>query len=314
MLKIVVVGAGNHSQRNHLPSLARYVVQFPGEIELVALCDLRQEHAAAMADRYGFARSYTDLNKMLEQETPDACIAITPIPVTVPVASTVICAGVPLLMEKPPGATVEEARSFVKLAKATDVPVMVSMNRRFDPALSAALAWKGAHPIAYVRGTIVRHQRREPEFMTGTAIHPLDAMRAIAGDVRDFETDLREVNGVCWYVVHLVFESGAMGVLEVLPDAGMLAEYYEIFGAGYRLLVQMGEVDAGRARCWENGQLVMTRDPASSEPDFVRNGAFGETAAFIAAIANGGAMYPSPAQVLQSVELCHSIEARWRES
>lgn len=149
--------------------------------------------------------------------------------------------------------------------------------------------------------------------MTGTAIHPLDAMRAIAGDVRDFEADVCNVNGVRWYVVHLSFESGAMGVLEVLPDAGTEAEWYEIFGDDYRMVVQVGEIDAGRVCCWEGGQLVMRRDPAQDEPDFVRNGAYGETTAFISALAEGSTMYPSPAQVLQSVELCHAVEDQWRK-
>ena len=313
MLNLVVIGAGSHSQRNHLPALARYVEEHPGRIELAALCDLVRERAIEMAGRYGFARVYADLDEMLEHEKPDGCIAITPIPVTAQVASRAIRAGVPLLMEKPPGATVEEARSVANLAEATGVPVMVSMNRRFDPALSAALEWKGARSIAYVRGTIVRHRRQEPEFMTGTAIHPLDALRAIAGDVRDFEAAASSVNGVRWYVVRLGFESGAMGVLEVLPDAGTQAESYEIFGEGYRVLVQMGEVDAGRVCCWEDGRLVMTGEPARGEPVFVQNGAFGETMAFVSALAERRVMHPSPAEVLQSVELCHAIEVQWRK-
>ena len=51
MLKIVVLGAGSHSQINHLPALARYHSLHPGEIELAALCDLRADHARAMAEK-----------------------------------------------------------------------------------------------------------------------------------------------------------------------------------------------------------------------------------------------------------------------
>jgi len=57
MLKIVLLGAGSHSQENHLPALARYVAEHPGEVELAGLCDLRREHAEMMAHHYGFARS-----------------------------------------------------------------------------------------------------------------------------------------------------------------------------------------------------------------------------------------------------------------
>jgi predicted dehydrogenase len=230
MLKIVILGAGSHSQRNHLPSLARYAREYPGQIELAGLCDLRRDHAAQMAAQYGFARAYADLDEMLREVQPDGCVAVTPIPVTREISARVIRAGVPLLMEKPPGATLEEAREIVRLVHQTGSHVMVSMNRRFDPALRIALDWWGGRPLHYVRGTIVRVNRREPEFFYGTAIHPLDALREIAGDVRKSSVTERWEGGVRWYTVQLVFEQVTLGVLEVLPTAGSMAEAYELYG------------------------------------------------------------------------------------
>ncbi|MBN1934109.1 MAG: Gfo/Idh/MocA family oxidoreductase [Anaerolineae bacterium] len=318
MFKLVVLGAGDHSQHNHLPALKRYVAEHPGEIELAALCDLRRHHAEAVAVQYGFARVYTGPDEMLRAEQPDGCIAITPIPATAQVASTIIRAGVPLLMEKPPGATIEEARALVELVEKTGTPTMVSMNRRFDPALRAGLDWKGDRPITYLRGSIVRHNRREPEFILGTAIHSLDAMRAmahhsLAGDVLRFEAESHVVDGTRWYVVRLYFAGGALGVLEVLPAAGSVAESYEAFGAHWRIAVQVGEQDRGRARCWQDGQLALSIDPAQGQPPFVRNGTYAETAAFVEAIRDGKPPHPTPAQTLQSVELCHQIAAQFAE-
>ncbi len=310
MLRLVVLGAGNHSQGNHLPSLAHYVAEHPGQIELAGLCDLRREHAQEMAAQYGFARVYADLSEMLRAEQPDGCIAVTPIPVTAEIATRVIRAGVPLLMEKPPGATAQEARQIVQLVRQTGARVMVSMNRRYDPALRSALAWWGERPIHYVRATIARVDRREPDFMYGTAIHPLDAMRAVAGDVCRYEADEREVDGVRWLIVRLAFDSGAVGVLEVLPTTGSMAESYEMYGAGCRALVRAGGPDSGEVRCWQGGELVIEDEPARGEPGYVRNGAYDETIAFIEALQQGGALRPSPTEVLQSVELCERIQAR----
>jgi predicted dehydrogenase len=312
MLKLVVIGAGNHSQGNHLPSLARYVAKHPGQIELAGLCDLRHEHAQEMAARYGFARAYVDLDEMLCVEQPDGCVAVTPIPVTTEIAARVIRMGVPLLMEKPPGATAQEARQIVQLVQETKARVMVSMNRRYDPALRSALEWWGDRPMHYVRATIVRTDRREPDFMYGTAIHPLDAMREIGGDMSTYEADEREVDGVRWLNVRLAFECGAAGVLEVLPTAGSMAESYEMYGAGCRALVRVGGPDTGEVRCWQGGELVVEDEPAQGEPEYVRNGAYYETIAFIEALQSGGAVHPSPAEVLQSVELCACIQARRR--
>jgi hypothetical protein len=60
-------------------------------------------------------------------------------------------------------------------------------------------------------------------------------------------------------------------------------------------------------RCWEGGQLVVEDEPACGLPGYVRNGAYHETVAFLSALREGRALSPSPAEVLQSVELCHSV-------
>ena len=309
MIKLVVLGAGSHSRRNHLPALARYVAEHPGEIELAGLCDLNEELATEMANRYGFARVYIDLDEMLRTEQPDGCVAITPVPATKEIAARVIRAEIPLLMEKPPGATLDEAQEIVDLVQEAGAWVMVSMNRRFDPALRAVMDWWGERPIVYLRGRIVRDSRREPDFMYGTAIHPLDTMRAIAGDVQEYSVDERLVDGVRWYVIRFVFESGTLGTLEVLPTAGSLGESYEFAGDGMRALAGAGDTDSGMARCWEDGELVVESHPSRDVPSFVRNGTYAETCAFVSALQAEGALHPSPAEVLQTVELCQAIQA-----
>lgn len=308
MYKIVMVGAGSHSQENHLPSLARYAREHPGEIELAGLCDLRREHAEQMAAEYGFARAYVDLEDMLAEVQPDGCVAVTPIPVTSEVAARVIRVDVPLLMEKPPGATAAEARQVVELVRQAGAQVMVSMNRRFDPALRMAVEWWGDRRLRYVRGTIVRVNRREPDFFYGTAIHPLDTLREIAGDVGEMSVVERLDGDARWYVVRLAFEQGAVGSLEVLPTAGSTAEWYELYGSGCRAQVCVGGPDTGEVRCWEGGQLALDENPSLGEPTYVRNGTYAETTAFIESLAGEGLIHPTPAEVLQTVELCEQIE------
>lgn len=143
MLKIAVIGGGRHSCGSHLPSLTRYAFQHPDEISLVAFCDASHQVAADIAGKYGFHRCYTDIGEMLAQEGLDGCIAITPVTETTDVAKQVISAGVPLLMEKPPGRTPDETKDICELTSQTNTPVMVSMNRRFHPGLCAANSWRG---------------------------------------------------------------------------------------------------------------------------------------------------------------------------
>ena len=309
MLRIALIGGGSHSRGNHLPALRRYVELCPGVVELAAFCDLKAAVAESVSREYGFSACYTEVADMLSSEELDGCIAVTPIPVTAAVASQVIAAGVPLLMEKPPGAALEQTDQVLQLVAQADARVMVSMNRRFDPALRAACEWLGERPLRYIRGTMLRARRREPDFFFGTAIHCLDAVRGIAGDVRDYSFESRCVDGVLWYAVRFVFESGALGTLEIMPTCGLTAEWYELLGDECRAVARSGQTDAGTAVAWAGGDMVLDVDPAYELPVFVRNGAYGETVEFIASLSEGRAPYPALAEVRQSVELCQGIQA-----
>jgi hypothetical protein len=134
-------------------------------------------------------------------------------------------------------------------------------------------------------------------------------MRAIAGDVRSYEAWDQVVEGVRWFTVRLRFASGATGLLEVLPTVGCMAESYDLYGAGCRALVRAGGPDTGEVLCWQAGELALEEEPARGEPAYVRNGAYDETVELVAALQEGRPPYPSPAQVLQSVELCERIQA-----
>lgn len=305
MLNVALIGGGSHSRENHLPALARYAALHPEAIMLAAFCDRNPAVAEAIGRQYGFARTYTDVARMLADEALDACIAITPIDATLAVTRTVLAAGVPLLLEKPPGATVAEAKEIAALGGRA----MVSVNRRFDPALRAADAARAGRPIQIVRASMLRHARTEPDFFTGTAIHAVDAVRFLAGDVASFRAEVRSVDGVRWYRAALEFTSGAKGSLDVLPTCGAVAETYELLGDGYRILATAGGIDSGEVHVWEAGQLVRSEAIAQQEPTYVKNGAYGETVAFLDALRDGRPLWPTPADILPSVELCHAIES-----
>jgi predicted dehydrogenase len=307
-VRLAAIGGGNHSRKNHLPSLARYVAEHPGEVELAAFCDLDPEVAGNACSEYGFSKSYTNVEEMLSAEDLDGCVSVTPIPVTAAVANQVIAAGVPVLMEKPPGSTPEEVKEICELTSGPDARAMVSMNRRFDPSVSASCAWRGDRPLEYVRGVMLRHNRKEETFFLDTAIHSLDAIRHIAGDIADYSAAARRLDGVRWYSVRLEFESGALGILEVMPSCGTRAERYEMLGTGYRVRASVGETDSGEYTAWENGEQVLHDEPARGMPGFVRNGTFAETVEFISALKEDRAPFPAPAQVRQSVDICRQIQ------
>ena len=89
-------------------------------------------------------------------------------------------------VEKPLGASIHDVQALLDAARTTQTPNMVSVNRRFMPFLNRAIEWTAkSGPLRYVRCTFTRHQRTEPEFLWGTAVHAVDALRHIAGDVAE---------------------------------------------------------------------------------------------------------------------------------
>ena len=64
-LKVAVIGCGNISVM-HLDSIMAF-----DDIELVAVCDIKEERAVAASNKYG-GNIYTDYNIMFEKEALDA--------------------------------------------------------------------------------------------------------------------------------------------------------------------------------------------------------------------------------------------------
>ncbi len=68
MIRLGLIGCGEHSEIGHAVPLARYKAEHPGEIELTAACDLRLERAQLFSSRYGFLHAYGDMKEMLDRD------------------------------------------------------------------------------------------------------------------------------------------------------------------------------------------------------------------------------------------------------
>ena len=75
--------------------------------------------------------------QILSAERPDAVCLVVPEPLTCELACQVLEMGYPLIMEKPPGRTVEEIDRMTSAAEAAGVPTKVAFNRRYEPVPSA---------------------------------------------------------------------------------------------------------------------------------------------------------------------------------
>ncbi len=307
-VRIALVGCGEHSEIGHAVPLTRYAQAHPGAIELAAACDLRHERAQLFRQTYGFKRAYTELTEMLSAEEVDVCISVAPVEHIAEIGIKLLQAKVPCVVEKPLGASIAEVKGLLEVSRSTNTPNMVSVNRRFMPLLNRAIEWqKSAGALRYVRATMLRHQRTEPDFLRFTAIHALDTVRFIAGNFANIE--IRSFTAVIprWYAIDIQFEIGFAGRIDVLPTSGIVEETYELIGDGFRAIVTSPFGPQRMLRCYQQNRLVVEEIAGENTPEDTVFGFYGEVVELVDAISHQRRPKPSIEEIFPSVEACFEL-------
>lgn len=309
MIRIALAGCGEHSRSSHAAPLARYAALHPGEIQLVAACDLNREKAVEFCQTFGFQRAYIDMSQMLDAEKPDACVCIMPMVAIVETGIELLERRIPCVIEKPLGTSLAEIERLNKVALETQTPHMVSVNRRFMPYVNEVRSWlKGVGPVRYVRATQVRHARSEDDFIWSTAIHVLDTLRYLAGEIDNFGVEIiRPGAAGAWYLISLQFENGATGRIEILPTSGMVEESYEFFGERFRARITAGAGTQRTLEFWHDNELVNEARANENEPEDLRNGAYQEVEEFVQSLRKSTPPYPPIEKILPSARICFAI-------
>ena len=287
-MKVVVAGAGAHFTSQHGPALKHFSARHPGKIELAAVCDMRAERAENACRDFGFQASFTSVEEMLAEVDPQAAFAVLPGRGTLETLEQFMKRGIPLVMEKPLGADIEEAGSIESAAKRWNAQVMVSLNRRFDPGLSAAREWlKDKGPIRYLVGSMLRVNRTERDFIWGTGVHLLDAMVALAGPLRlASKKDVHRCGDYgCAATLH--GDGGLVAMVEILPVCGREEERLRAVTDEACVDVWTGWIQPWSVRGYAGSKSVLEQNgPPGDELD-LRNGTYHETEAFLLAVLEG---------------------------
>lgn len=125
-LKVGVIGTGIFGER-HLQAYSAY-----NRTDLVAVCDLDEERARLMAEKYGANRFCRDYRDLLESEVEAVSIA-TPDHLHREVAIACAQAGKHILLEKPLATTIEDAEAIRDAVRAAGVTLMVDFHNRINP-------------------------------------------------------------------------------------------------------------------------------------------------------------------------------------
>ncbi len=127
-IRIGIIGAGNIAQSQHIPAYLRLK-----DVELVAVCDLKEERAKEVAEKYGMKYSTTSINDLVALEELDAVDICAWNNAHAQAAIAAAAAGKHILCEKPMALNVQQAEEMLKASKKSGKVFMMGFVNRFRP-------------------------------------------------------------------------------------------------------------------------------------------------------------------------------------
>jgi predicted dehydrogenase len=132
-LRLGVVGTGAISLRGLLPHLTQADVQ--DRVQVAAVCDPVPGRADAVAERFGVARAFSDIETLLAQGGVDAVSIASPIGFHHGHARLALEAGMHVHVNKTLATTVEEANDLIALAHERGLGLVASPGEALRPQL-----------------------------------------------------------------------------------------------------------------------------------------------------------------------------------
>ncbi len=230
-IKLGIIGAGLAVKKLHWPALERLTEQY----QIVAVADVDGGSATSIAALTGAPHTFTDYRELLALDVIEAVLISLPIHLTAPVSLAAARAGKHLLIEKPVGSNLEQARLLRDELARLPVIALVAENFRYRSDLRTArrLIREGAigeivlirlHSLAKIRGVDPEDfsstpWRQDPQYRGGAlldgGVHHAAALRDIGGDVEWLHAFVKHgdsvMNGPTTISMNLRFRSGALG-------------------------------------------------------------------------------------------------------
>ena len=273
--RIAVIGAGFMGERH-----ARIYAGMP-DVELVAVCDVREAAARELASRTG-AAAYSDYRALLGRDDVDAVSVCTPDGLHREPCELALRSGRHVLVEKPIATTVADAEAIVEAASRAGAVLLVGHCLRFDPRYdqarqAAARGELGAIQTIYTRraNTVAAQDRLGgrcslPLFL---GVHDYDVMRWLVGGevervtaeskwglLRDQGFPVEDANCAL-----LRFSTGALGIAElgwILPRGFPASGDHRLDLVGSAGSLSIATLETGLRRA--DGQRAVQIDTASA--------------------------------------------------
>jgi predicted dehydrogenase len=238
-IRIAVIGCGNHSRGALQPALARLP-----HFDYVAACDLEEALAADCARRYGAGSVHTDYRRMLDDVEPEAVLVVGPPQLHLEAGLEAAARGMHLFVEKPSAPDLAGAEALAQAFRDAGRIGMVGLFWRHaeafqraarlaaDDSFGRALLFDGLYLSPGPRLPLWGATDVAFSFLTDQAIHAVDAMRFLMGDVEELAARVGEgPDGAFGYGVSLRFASGAAGSFAVTSFTSAFSSRFTLHGA-----------------------------------------------------------------------------------
>ena len=246
MLRVCVIGMGPIGNRH------ADMYRLHPEVDLVGVCDIRQDRADAAGARLGVPAFY-DAQKMLDSLHPDLCSITTggyeygsdhyaP-------TMQALEAGCHVLGEKPISNEICKAEEMVAKAREKGLCYGIDLNHRFTPAARLAKRWQSegrlGHLLFINMSMWIKNPAESSPYFQIKALHPhtVDVMRYFCGDVEAVQCFATTAPGrTIWTTAHfsMKFKNGVVGGLTGSYDIerGHPMERCEVAGTKGRFVLE----------------------------------------------------------------------------
>ena len=294
-MRVAVIGLGDIARKAYLP----VVTAIPGVTPVLVSRNPRT--VAAVGDAHRVPDRFTHLGDALASGL-DAAMVHSPTHTHPEIVTTLLSAGVPVLVDKPLASDAATAREVVALAQDLGVSLMVGFNRRFAPAYRALAGWADRDVVS-----LHKHREEKPkaarDMVFDDFIHVVDTLRfLVPSPLDDLDVTAKvDDEGRCLRL-SVQFTGGgrlAQGVMSW--TAGMAHESLDVIGEGRRRqVVDLADVvDLA-------GQERLTRRGGWSAATELR-GFDAMCAAFLHAVRDGEVL--DAADALVTHEVCERVVA-----
>ena len=185
-IPVAVVGVGKMG-RYHCQNFAKMA----GKAKLIGVTDRNLDRARQIADEFK-TRAFASVDELIAAK-PAAVTVAVPTSDHLASAEPFLRAGIPVLVEKPLAATLEQARQLADLARSTGTMLQVGHSERFNPVATA-----------------IEQMNIRPRFIETHRISPFTFRSADVGAVMDIM--IHDIDIVLHLVGAKVVEVRAVGV------------------------------------------------------------------------------------------------------